>query len=63
MVAEVNNTTKDRRQECFREGRDANHRNRRRGANDWATCPYPTGSEESKWWREGYNYQDMVNDG
>jgi hypothetical protein len=54
------------RNDCFRQGCDASDNNRRvyrnrRGA--VVSCPYDVGTDQAKWWNEGYQYRDMVNDG
>ena len=50
----------------FNEGQNANDHNKR----VWRTrrgqakfCPYDAESPQARFWREGYNYRDMVNDG
>ena len=54
------------RNACFRQGCDANDNNRRvcrnrRGA--VVSCPYDVSTDQARWWNEGYQYRDMVNDG
>ena len=55
-----------RRGAIYREGQEANDKNRRvmrdrRGI--LASNPYEAGSEEWRVWREAYQYRDMINDG
>lgn len=54
------------RDACFQQGENANDNNRsvyRTGRGQTVSCPYEAGTDQAKWWREGYEYRDMVNDG
>lgn len=66
MSSNSNTSNTVLREICFKQGVEANNENRkiyRRQRGVIVDCPYEKGTNEARWWHEGYQYRDMVNDG
>lgn len=66
IIKQADKNVNTDREECFKQGETANDHNRRICRIQFGEridCPYVHGTDQAKWWNDGYQYRDMVNDG